>query len=592
MRHSYLLPLLLIMFAAPVCAKQSNTAADTAAAGVDVRVAFPHLSFTNPLDVQSPDDGSNRLFVVEQRGTIRVFDNDSATTDAATFLDIRSKVTSGGEEGLLSLAFDPQFEQNGYFYVYYSASNPRHSVVARYTVSGADPDSADAASEYVIMQIPEPFANHNGGRLLFGPDGQLYIGLGDGGSGGDPNGNGQNPATLLASILRIDVHDTTDSTHYAIPPDNPFVGNDKGWRQEIWAYGLRNPWRFSFDSETGRLWAGDVGQDAWEEVDLIEKGGNYGWNTMEGYHCYAPSSGCDSSGLTSPLWEYSHSVGISITGGFVYRGSRIASLQGSYVFGDFGSGRIWALDYDPGSGSVSVRQIATGTSISSFGVDADRELYFTSFDGHIYTFAEQMPGEVGLLLDTIRFDSTAVGSTKSATRAVARNNGAHPATIDSVRLRGPDADAFAITGTLDGTSLDASAALTVELTFTPDTPRGYDARLAIYTNGGDAPETVQLIGEGILVAAVESGAGSTSALEIRPNPSVGRMAISWRQRHNDRAHLELVDGRGRRIATLLDEDRAVGEQRVDVDTSGLPAGTYLVRLTTGDASTIAKVIVE
>lgn len=350
--------------------------------------AFPNLSFDQPLDLQHPSDGSQRLFVVEQSGVIRVFDNDASATTSTVFLDIQNQVDdNGSEEGLLGLAFHPDYESNGYFYVNYTAANPDRTVIARFQVSNQNPDAADVSSELEILTYAQPFSNHNGGQLVFGPDGYLYIAVGDGGSGGDPQGNGQNRATLLGSILRIDVDNPQNGQNYGIPPDNPYAGNTQGFREEIYAYGLRNPWRFSFDAENGQLWTGDVGQNSYEEIDIIEAGNNYGWNIMEGAHCY-DSNSCDQSGLTLPVWEYGREQGISVTGGFVYRGLTLTNLTGRYIYGDFGSGKIWALDNSDSNNPQNTELLEADFPISSFGVDTDNELYICGFDGSIYRLEE------------------------------------------------------------------------------------------------------------------------------------------------------------------------------------------------------------
>lgn len=359
----------------------------TAVAQQQAEVAFPALTFTNPVDLQDPRDGTNRLFVVEQAGIIKVFTNSPATTLSRTFLDIRSRIRSGGEMGLLGLAFHPNFQTNGLFFVNYtSQSDSLRTNIARFRVSATNPDSADPSSEVVLLTITQPFTNHNGGQLSFGPDGYLYIALGDGGSAGDPLNNAQNLRSLLGKILRIDVNNPSSGRNYGIPADNPFFGNPQGYREEIYAYGLRNPWRFSFDAPTGRLWAGDVGQGAREEINTIEKGKNYGWRVMEGSLCYNPPSGCNTTGLELPVWEYGRSLGISITGGFVYRGSRNPELIGSYIYGDYGSGRIWSLRYD-GATATNVQLAQVSFQISSFGVDANNELYICGYNtGSIYRF--------------------------------------------------------------------------------------------------------------------------------------------------------------------------------------------------------------
>ncbi|MGA7075994.1 MAG: PQQ-dependent sugar dehydrogenase [Halobacteriota archaeon] len=349
----------------------------------DVKKAFPNVQFRDPVGIYNAGDGSNRLFVVEQAGVIKVFENNESVTAATVFLNISDRVTSGGELGLLGLAFPRQFNESGFFYVYYTADNPLRSVVSRFSVSQANGRQADANSEQVLLQVDQPFPNHNGGQISFGPNGYLYIGLGDGGSEGDPFGNGQNRSTLLGKILRIDVSSASGSSNYSIPRDNPFVGNLQAYREEIYAYGLRNPWRFSFDPVTGRLWAGDVGQNRIEEIDIVKSGGNYGWNIMEGSLCYSPPSGCNQTGLSLPIWEYNHTIGYSVIGGFVYRGATFPELTGAYVYGDYGSGRIWTLRYDGKNGTNS-ELAGTGLHITSFGVDQKGELYICASDGNIY----------------------------------------------------------------------------------------------------------------------------------------------------------------------------------------------------------------
>ncbi len=357
-------------------------------AGYKTVVAFPGLSFTRPVDLQYSPDNTGRLFVVEQAGVISVFQNDANTSTKEPFLDIRSRVDDrGNEEGLLGLAFHPDYKSNSYFYVNYTASNPDRTVISRFSASNANPDHADAGSEVVLLSISQPYSNHNGGQLSFGPDGYLYIATGDGGSGGDPKENGQDRKTLLGKILRVDVDNPTDGKHYGIPADNPFTGNSQGFREEIYAYGLRNPWRFSFDVENGRLWTGDVGQNAWEEIDIIEKGGNYGWNTMEGNHCYDPRSGCDRTGLKNPIHEYDRNEGISITGGFVYRGPSLEGLTGKYIYADFATRRVWALEHADLSNPTNSLLFEASFNISSFGVDQNQELYLCGFDGKIHKLA-------------------------------------------------------------------------------------------------------------------------------------------------------------------------------------------------------------
>ena len=349
-----------------------------------VERAFPNLDFRRLTNLVQPPDAPGLLFVTEQAGVVRAFPDSPDATEAVTFLDIRDRVSEeNNEEGLLGLAFDPEYASSGHFYVYYSAASPRRSVVSRFTVREDDSLAADPDSEVVIMWAPQPYGNHNGGQLAFGPDGYLYVGLGDGGSAGDPKGNGQNLGTLLGSILRIDPSHPSGDFNYTIPPDNPFVGVD-GARGEIWAYGLRNPWRFSFDRETGALWTGDVGQNRLEEIDVVMRGLNYGWNVFEGNHCFSPRSGCDSSAYEPPVAEYGRSGGCSVTGGYVYRGARIPSLVGAYVYGDYCSGKIWGLRYDGESVTEHKLLVESDLQITSFGEDSEGNLYILSRNEGIY----------------------------------------------------------------------------------------------------------------------------------------------------------------------------------------------------------------
>ena len=378
---------LLLLILVPVFFFGGVSSSLERAGAYTLSVAFPELTFTRPVDLQHAGDGTGRLFVVEQAGRIRVIVPGPQVRDAPVFLDLTDRVNSrGNEEGLLGLAFHPDYQDNGFFFVDYTASNPRRTVVARFSVRQDDPDRADAAHEKILLEVPQPYGNHNGGQIAFGPDGYLYVALGDGGSGGDPHGNGQNRKTLLGALLRIDVD--TAGIPYGIPADNPFVGNDQGWREEIFAYGLRNPWRFSFDPETGRLWAGDVGQNRYEEVDLIEKGGNYGWNVLEGFHCYESGPACRREGMKEPVFEYGRRDGSSITGGYVYRGPTLPDLNGTYLFADYVSGRVWSLALE--DREVRPKMLVdSGLNISSFGVDEEGKVYLCAFDGRIYRFERE-----------------------------------------------------------------------------------------------------------------------------------------------------------------------------------------------------------
>ncbi len=350
---------------------------DPAATAPQVALQPLVTGLSEPLHLIHAGDRSGRLFVVEQSGVIRIIRDGRLLP--TPFLDIHSRVISGGELGLLSVAFHPAYASNGRFFINYTTDRGGlKTVIAELRVSAHDPNVADP-TERLILEIAQPFRNHNGGLNLFGPDGMLYIGMGDGGSAGDPFNNGQRLDTLLGKLLRIDI----DGTPYRVPPDNPFVSR-LGARPEIWAYGLRNPWRFSFDRTSGRLVLADVGQNKWEEIDLIEKGRNYGWRIMEGAHCYNPSTNCSTAGLQLPIAEYGHDLGCSITGGHIYRGARIRSLAGRYLFGDYCSGRLWALS-EASSGRWTMTQLlSTGLQISSFGEDQDGEVYVIDHQGGVY----------------------------------------------------------------------------------------------------------------------------------------------------------------------------------------------------------------
>src|SRR3990172_4831126 len=360
-----------------------------------VAVAFPNLTFNFPVGIISAGDGTNRLFVLEQQGTIRVFENSVNTATSKVFLDIADRVLFGGEQGLVCFAFHPNYRNNGYFYVDYVADNPRRTIIARYTVNANDPDQADRNSELILLEVSQPFTNHKGGQLALGPDGYLYIGLGDGGSGGDPFGNGQNRSALLGKILRIDVDSPSVGRNYSIPADNPFAGNALGYREEIYAYGFRNPWRFSFDSSTGTLWVADVGQSQREEIDIVEKGKNYGWNIMEGSLTYSSGS---QAGLELPVWEYGRDQGVAIIGGYIYRGSTSIGLTGAYIYGDYGSGKIWALTLSGKGTPTNTLLNDTSLAISSFGLDSNNELNICAFDGKIYKLNETVIPEFSSLV--------------------------------------------------------------------------------------------------------------------------------------------------------------------------------------------------
>jgi len=347
-----------------------------AAAGPAYRlVPIVARGLDEPVGVETAPGEPGRLYVVERAGRIVAVEGDKPVA-GPPFLDIRDRVaTDFVEMGLLGLAFHPGYAKNKRFFVKYTAMRPKRvAIVAEYKAGSRD--------EKEILRYSQPYENHNGGPLAFGPDGLLYIGTGDGGSAGDPQGNGQNPKALLGKILRVDVD---RGAPYGIPPDNPFADGKAG-APEVYAWGLRNPWRISFDGVTGLLFAADVGQWAWEEIDVIVKGGNYGWNRKEGAHCFKSLFGCGGPEYRDPVHEYSHREGISITGGYVYRGKKIPGLVGAYVYGDYGSGRIWALRFDPKTGGKTGNELLLRRDVSpsSFGVDGEGELLVVSHRGPIY----------------------------------------------------------------------------------------------------------------------------------------------------------------------------------------------------------------
>lgn len=358
-------------------------------------VAFPNLQWTGwkgetdkgklfplrPLMLTHAGDGSNRVFVGIQQGTIHVFSNDQNAEKTKIFLNIEKKVfyaDNENEQGLLGLAFHPKYKKNGELFVFYTLrSDKTTNVLSRFRVSTNDADAVDPASEEILLRIKRPFWNHDGGTICFGPDGFLYIALGDGGAANDPYGHGQNLTTLLGSVLRIDVDRKDDKKGYAVPKDNPFVGREDA-APEIWAYGLRNIWRMAFDRKTGKLWAGEVGQNLYEEINIIEKGGNYGWNLRESLHPFGGKGVDVRKDLIEPIWEYHHNVGKSITGGHVYRGKRVPELEGHYLYADYVSTKIWALKYDEGKKRVTANRPIPdpNQAVLSFGEDEMGEVYF------------------------------------------------------------------------------------------------------------------------------------------------------------------------------------------------------------------------
>ncbi len=342
------------------------------------------LIFDEPMQVLFNGIENDTMYVVEKKGVVQAANMNRETKKKSVFLDIEDRVGSKhDEEGLLSLVFHPNYKENGELYVWYTAQKPRRGVLSKFTKE-VDETTIKSSSEEIVLEVPQPWGNHNGGTVLFGPDGYLYLGIGDGGAANDPYNNGQNKNTLLGTVIRIDVNssvlesDSTKQSPYIIPPDNPLVGQ-KDAREEIWSWGLRNPWRMSFDRETGMLWTGDVGQNSWEEIDILEAGKNYGWNVREGLHDFHNDDPKDPE-MVDPVHEYGRRKGGSITGGYVYRGTKIPDLVGSYLYGDYLSERIWSLSQNE-DGTYTETQIAKKTplAISSFSETPSGEILVCGF---------------------------------------------------------------------------------------------------------------------------------------------------------------------------------------------------------------------
>lgn len=357
--------------------------------------AYPNRSFSQPIFLTHAGDATNRVFVAQQNGVIKVFPNDSDGSTINTFLDISNKVIYSGEAGLLGLAFHPNYSANRYFYVNYTRISDGATIVSRFTTITGNPNKADSLSELILLTIPQPFSNHNGGIIFFGLDGFMYIGMGDGGSGGDPFNYGQDTSKLLGKVLRIDVNNPSGGNNYGIPPGNPYPN---GTRPEIFAYGLRNPWRMSQDPVTGIIYCGDVGQGCWEEISIITPGANLGWKIMEGFYCYAGldcfNSSCNTTGLILPIKQYANQNApeCSITGGYVYRGSRVPWLIGRYVYADYCSRKVWKLLYSGGIVSDTAHIGTAPSVILSFGTDQNNELYVLCGNGVIYKLLNTVIG--------------------------------------------------------------------------------------------------------------------------------------------------------------------------------------------------------
>lgn len=545
----------------------------TISAQYNFEVAFPNLTFNSALDLQNSGDGTNRIFVIEQDGIIKVFPNEQNVTSTKIFLDITDRVSSGGETGLLGLAFHPNYEINGYFYVNYTAASPLRTVISRFQVSSTNSDSAVKTSELILLEYNQPYSNHNGGCVAFGPDGYLYMASGDGGSGGDPQNNGQNITTFLGKILRIDVDNPQPPLNYGIPTTNPFIDSTNvNIKKEIYAWGLRNPWRFSFDFTTGWLWAADVGQGNWEEVDIIENGGNYGWRCYEGNHTYN-TSGCNGV-FKSPIWEYSHSLGFSITGGYVYRGQNVPELTGKYIVGDYVSARVWAIDYDGVNPATSTQITTAPGSIPSFGQDENKEFYLISFNGKIYRFVPTV-----VPVELISFSAVIVenGIKLNWFTATETNNAG-----------------FAIERSLDGTNYSEIFFVGGNGTTTNRNVYTYLDKTAIAGINYYRLKQIDFDGsyEYSQVAIVNLGMPDKFILDQNyPNPFNPTTRISFYVPQNSFVTLKIYDLLGTEISTLVNEDRVAGYHKIEFDATQLSSGIYFYKLSAGNFSDMKKMTI-
>jgi len=570
---------LLCLFFSVLCISQSS-------AQVQLTNAFPGLSFTRPVFLTHAGDGTGRVFVVQQDGLIKVFPNDTAVTSATTFLNIQNKLSSTfGEEGLLGLAFHPDYESNGYFYVNYTAPSPLRTVIARYSVMPGNPDRADSLSEFVILTINQPYANHNGGMVLFGMDGYLYIGMGDGGSGGDPQDNGQNLQSLLGKMLRIDVDTTVGVQNYGIPEDNPFHGNPTAGQEELYAWGFRNPWRFSEDATSGLIMVADVGQNEWEEIDVLENGSNYGWRCYEGNVPYNTSGCGPMSDYTFPIKVYAHSSGnCSVTGGYIYRGYRRPELTGAYIYSDYCTGRTWLLRYENGQVLADSLLVDATFPVSSFGVDQDGELYICNYNGNIQRF-------VGSPLSDIPCSDISQFVTRCRPGGLIQAR----VTLTNTTHNGDDLQIsvdqvpYVVTvsgrrGTLSMSGFGPGIH-TVELT---DPPACFPA-VNVTCPAGLGKDEDDSWNYDLVEEDDDTEISSVTALLGNyPNPFNPVTAISFQLSAISPVSLVVYDVLGREVARLVDGIQQAGYHRVNFDGSNLASGVYYYRLIAGSFSGVKQ----
>ncbi len=571
----------------------------TSAQSPQIFDAYPNLSFSQITDVQSPDDSSNRVFVLQKGGQVLVFNNDMATSQTTTFLDLSSVVDTRGEGGLVGLAFHPDYATNGRFFVYYTTSEIGAFVsrVSEFQVSN-DPDVANLNSEAIRLQVEQPGIYHNSGQLQFGPDGYLYVAFGDGmasfesGAGGtaDPFDHGQDLGTLLSAMLRLDVDGggnvpdcggagANESASYGIPADNPFVGDGSAC-DEIYAYGFRNPFRFSFDA-TGRLWLADVGEEQREELNWVEAGNNYGWKTIEGTVCFDPATGCDDTGLELPVWEYAHPPeggGRSITGGYVIPNGGCAFIEGDYIFGDFVTGEIWRLDAADAPFQSSDRLIDSDLMISTFGLAPSGRILIGDYSsGALYGFdCSTLPVELA------RFRGDVVGSRvvlQWTTLSETSNAGFE------VLHRAPKNGTWTQMAFVDGRGT-TSAAVDYRLETPPLVAGTHTFRL----------HQIDLDGTGTLGPVIDVAVRPDAPLTLsapQPHPIIGRSTVTLATRTTERVTVRLYDVLGREVGLLFDDAVSVDRPAtLDLSAQRLASGIYFLRAATAGASRTQKVVVQ
>lgn len=570
---------------------------NTISAQYSLRSAFPNLpTFSNPTEMRSVPGGTNQFVVLEKGGRAWIFDNTPAVSTRTLFFDARPIVSQDAcEGGLLGCAFHPDYIYNHYIFLSYTTgSSPQwYSHIVRYYVVS---DTIVPSSALDILSITQPTGrcNHKGGCLQFGNDGYLYASFGDGGSGGDPDGNGQKRSVMLGKILRLDVDHEANGNHYAIPSDNPFAANTQGFKKEIYAYGLRNTWKFSFDHVTGKLWAADVGQNVYEEVDTISNGGNYGWNIMEGYHCYPSGSfDCDSTGLIPPIWEYPHTnSNVSITGGYVYRGTMIPSLVGKYIYGDYGSGRVWALtaNSSPATNQLLVDKQNSTLQLSGFSEDENHEIYFVCIgNGKLYKL---ISSEIGDTLPPLFTNEPGLDAYQQNIKV--RDNRPADNGIESMRWSaiGNSGGSFLVSYTPAITSCpENNAVYTISFVQVDSTVAGCYGFIFNDCAGNKSYDT--LCFQAHVLKGVTNDTHSSLTLEAnRPNPFSRHSTITYSTAGYGMVRLNIYDELGREVTRIIDRTQEQGRHSLDFDGSKLPAGSYTLRLESGGKVVSRKIVKE